>query len=125
MQIRWNKQRRSEHEPPTPPTPPPTDTAVDGDTDSGPHEQAEATATVRHIAEHWSALSADDRADIVAAVTEQQQLMDDHGITDFHGCTRGDVGTTRPPIRDAATIRTETEQLRALLAAKPAPDGHT
>lgn len=84
-----------------------------GDDDEQARRQSEAV--VRRVAAEWSALSDEDKADIVEAVAEQQRFMDDHGITEFRGCARGDWHRSEPPIRDAATIRAETKRLRLIV----------
>lgn len=81
-----------------------------------------AEATVQQIADRWPALSADEQADIQAAASEQQDFMDAHGITAFHGCTRT-WDTPKPSIPAAADIRAETELLRSVLTpASPTGD---
>ncbi|MGU3438284.1 hypothetical protein ACNHUS_35395 [Actinomycetes bacterium M1A6_2h] len=68
-----------------------------------------------HLIDIWNALSADDRDDITAAVTEQQHLMDSHGLTGFRICTR--TWTDAGP--SAADVRAETDLLRTVLASRP------
>lgn len=118
MRFRWNvrKQREQMHQPDASGGP----VADAGDDDEQARRQSEAV--VRRVAAEWSALSDEDKADIVEAVAEQQRFMDEHGITDFHGCTRGDWDSSHAPIRDAATIRAETEQLRAIVDETHATD---
>lgn len=82
-----------------------------------------AEAAAQQIAARWHALSADEQADIQAAASEQQEFMNVHGITGFHGCTRT-WDTAKPSIPAAADIRAETELLRSVLT--PAlPTGNT
>lgn len=77
-------------------------------------EQAEAAA--QQIADRWNALSPDEQADIEAAVAEQRQFMDEHGITSFHGCARG-RDDSEPSALVAATVRAQTEFLRTVVGS--------
>lgn len=79
-------------------------------------EQAEAAA--QQIADRWNALTAEEQADIEAAVAEQRRFMDEHGITSFHGCARG-RDDSEPSALDAATVRAQTTLLRTVVGSNP------
>lgn len=93
-----------------------------------PNSAAEATSTPKgtHTDEHlsdfahrWNALSAGEQAEIRAAVAEQQNFMDAHGINGFHGCLRVWDTTPARSFPTAAQIREETELLRSVLSSDP------
>lgn len=85
--------------------------------------RASAEAAARQIADLWHALSVDEQADIQAAAAEQQEFMDAHGITGFHGCTRT-WDTPKLSIPAAADIRAETKLLRSV-HTPASPTGNT
>lgn len=107
--MRWKRHRRRQHV---------SVPAVDHPAPPDANIRTHAEAAAQQLADLWHAAPADERAEIEAAVAEQRNFMDAHGINGFRACTRT-WDTPETSLPSAADIRAQTEFLRTVVASAP------